>query len=255
MSVRPSRLMMRVALALAGVSILLTPWERLAWVGPGGFLVLLALALLDLIGLRLAISPPVAEHEIPPMAALGRAFTVKLKIRNPAGRRLTGMVREVLPAGCEPPLWIEPLTIGPRQTALLERTLKIATRGDHALGPLWVRWPGWFHLLERQMASAAPAVIKIMPPSAIASESLEKDRRAEKLLMDKESRHRLQGEGTEFESLDEYRPGHDSRRVDWRASARHRRLIVRRYVEEQHRDLVVLMDCGRLIGSPNDHQT
>ena len=41
---------------------------------------------------------------------------------------------------------------------------------------------------------------------------------------------------TEFESLSEFREGDDPRRIDWRATARYRRPIVRRFqVERQKR--------------------
>jgi uncharacterized protein (DUF58 family) len=55
--------------------------------------------------------------------------------------------------------------------------------------------------------------------------------------------------GIEFESLAEYRLGDDPRRIDWRATARHCRPIVRRFQVEQHRDLMLVVDCGRLMGA------
>ena len=67
--------------------------------------------------------------------------------------------------------------------------------------------------------------------------------------MDKSTRTRQHGVGTEFESLTEYREGDDPRRIDWRTAARVGHLVVRRYQIERHRDVILLIDCGRLMGA------
>jgi uncharacterized protein (DUF58 family) len=69
------------------------------------------------------------------------------------------------------------------------------------------------------------------------------------LMVDKPTRARQHRVGTEFESLSEYRHGDDPRRIDWRASARFGYPIVRHYQIERHRDVVILVDCGRLMGA------
>ncbi|HTI52033.1 MAG TPA: DUF58 domain-containing protein, partial [Planctomycetaceae bacterium] len=79
--------------------------------------------------------------------------------------------------------------------------------------------------------------------------SLQQDERAELLQLDKVSRTRHQGAGTEFEMLSEYRPGDDPRRIDWRTTARYRRPVVRRFQIERHRDVMIVIDCGRLMGA------
>ena len=52
---------------------------------------------------------------------------------------------------------------------------------------------------------------------------------------------RLRGIGSEFESLRDYEQGDDIRRIDWKATAKHRRLITRNYEVEPFRN-VLLMD-------------
>src|SRR5690606_33697824 len=66
------------------------------------------------------------------------------------------------------------------------------------------------------------------------------------------TRTRQYGSGTEFDSLHPFREGDDPRRIDWRATARHRMPVVRRYQVERHRDVMILIDCGRLMGSATD---
>ena len=60
---------------------------------------------------------------------------------------------------------------------------------------------------------------------------------------------RARGEGSEFESLREYVHGDDPRHLDWRASARRGRLIVRRYQTERRHTVIVAVDTGRLMAA------
>ena len=60
-------------------------------------------------------------------------------------------------------------------------------------------------------------------------------------------RMRLAGEGTEFESLREYHEGDDFRDIDWKASARRGRPIVRTFELERSQTMVLAIDAGRLM--------
>lgn len=55
------------------------------------------------------------------------------------------------------------------------------------------------------------------------------------------------GRGTEFDSLREYTPDDEFRTVNWKATARAGRPIVNQYQVEQSRDLLLMIDCGRLM--------
>jgi uncharacterized protein (DUF58 family) len=55
------------------------------------------------------------------------------------------------------------------------------------------------------------------------------------------------GRGTEFDSLREYTPDDEYRTVNWKATARAGRPIVNQYQVEQSRDLMLMIDCGRLM--------
>jgi len=56
---------------------------------------------------------------------------------------------------------------------------------------------------------------------------------------------RLRGQGGEFERLREYRREDELRYVDWKATAKHSRLISREFTVERNQNVVVLLDCGR----------
>ena len=58
------------------------------------------------------------------------------------------------------------------------------------------------------------------------------------------------GLGTAFDSIREYVDGDDVRRVNWLATARMRSPMINQYRIEQDRDVICLIDCGRLMGAP-----
>lgn len=58
-------------------------------------------------------------------------------------------------------------------------------------------------------------------------------------------RSRTRGLGMEFESLREYAEGDDYRKVDWKASARRGKLVVRQYEQERNQSVVICIDVGR----------
>ena len=95
----------------------------------------------------------------------------------------------------------------------------------------------------------------MLPETFSSEQRLLKDHLAEIALLEKLTKSRQHGVGTEFESLMEFRDGDDPRRIDWRTSARYRRPIVRRYQIERHRDVMILFDCGRLMGTETDRGT
>jgi uncharacterized protein (DUF58 family) len=73
-------------------------------------------------------------------------------------------------------------------------------------------------------------------------------------------RSRRLGTDNEFERLRDYIEGDDPRHIDWRATARRRKLTCRAYQLNQSQRIMFLIDCGRLMAgdtglglSPLDH--
>jgi uncharacterized protein (DUF58 family) len=55
---------------------------------------------------------------------------------------------------------------------------------------------------------------------------------------------RMRGQGLEFRSLRDYQEGDSIRAVDWRATSRRRKVIIREYQEERDQQLLFLLDSG-----------
>lgn len=61
------------------------------------------------------------------------------------------------------------------------------------------------------------------------------------------------GSGLEFDQLREYQPGDDIRFIDWNSSARHDTVMVREYIEERNRTIMLVVDGSgsQFYGSSN----
>jgi uncharacterized protein (DUF58 family) len=57
--------------------------------------------------------------------------------------------------------------------------------------------------------------------------------------------YQQRGEGTDFKQLSEYRSGDPVRQIDWRATLRFEKLIVREFQSERDQCVLLLIDCGR----------
>ncbi|MDZ4153919.1 DUF58 domain-containing protein, partial [Methylicorpusculum sp.] len=59
-----------------------------------------------------------------------------------------------------------------------------------------------------------------------------------------DARSRLKGSGFEFDQIREYQQGDDVRFIDWRSSARMNKLLVKEYIEERNRTIMLAVDCS-----------
>ncbi|MCY3021946.1 MAG: DUF58 domain-containing protein [Planctomycetota bacterium] len=153
------------------------------------------------------------------------------------------------PAAAEPDYWLQEARLPAGGEHALELQLRVPTRGLHVFGPVWLRLRGRFGVLEGQRSYACSGAVKVVPDTAVSEEAFYKTAKDAMRLLDQLTRTRLRGAGTEFECLAEFRDGDDPRRIDWHSSARLQRLVIRQYQVERHRDVMIALDCGRLMGA------
>ncbi len=60
-----------------------------------------------------------------------------------------------------------------------------------------------------------------------------------------DSRSALKGTGFEFDQIREYQSGDDVRFIDWKASSRHNNLLVKQYIEERIRTILLAVDVSQ----------
>jgi uncharacterized protein (DUF58 family) len=187
---------------------------------------------------------------VPPVAGRDAPFEVALRVRCEGVSRVRGLLRTVVPTEAEPRIWISDFRHeGISETREFCARFRIGTRGQFEFGPPSVALSGPCRALEALWDVGNKNRVKVYPEGLVAEDDLSQNLAAEIQILDRRSRSKRRSVGTEFESISEFRAGDDPRRIDWRATARTRRLVVRRFQVEQHQDVFVLIDCGRLMGS------
>jgi uncharacterized protein (DUF58 family) len=122
------------------------------------------------------------------------------------------------------------------------------TRGCFSWGSLQLRYHSLLGLWERQKTVDAPAQARVYP-NLIALERYHLLARANRLGALGIRKVRLRGGSWEFESLRDYAHGDDVRLIDWKATARRRKGIVRNHQPERNQTVLILVDCGRLMNA------
>lgn len=188
------------------------------------------------------------SREVARVLSLGVATEVRLSVRNPSGRRLAFKVADTPPLGSrfEPDDAVLSAVAMPRKLCELRYSVVPQRRGRHGFGDIEISHSSLLGLWCVRQRYARPAEIQVFP-------NIEALRRFELLarvnnLSELGVRSvRMKGEGTEFERLRDYRPGDEPRQVDWKASRRFDKLIVREMGQERNQNIVLLIDMGRMM--------
>jgi uncharacterized protein (DUF58 family) len=127
-----------------------------------------------------------------------------------------------------------------------------ARRGEARFAPaqlrLRSRW-GWCELLERL---GAEELRRVYPDfSQVARYAwLAGDRRLQEIGI---KTYQQRGEGTDFKQLAEYRYGDPVRHIDWKATLRLGKPIIREFQDERDQCILLLIDCGRRMRADERH--
>jgi uncharacterized protein (DUF58 family) len=152
-----------------------------------------------------------------------------------------GAVRDVLPPGVVADGHQAPLAF--EDSTTIDYRLEATLRGDLALGDVFLRVEGPWGLCGRQFALPCPQTVKVFPDlTALTKDALALARANED---DARRKVPIKSEGREFESLREYRTGDDRRSIDWKATARRSRTMVRVHQPERNQAVLLMLDCGR----------
>lgn len=186
------------------------------------------------------------EREAPETFAVGRPTECGYRWRNASGHSARLTVREVRPAILGGPMPSRGLAVPAHGTARERLPVAAVHRGREREGWLAVRSLGPLGLVYRQGRIPLPWAVTVypaMPASRLKASLAEAVRRKES----GRRAHRRLGEGRQFESLREWVPGDDTRHIDWKASARRRKVITRQFEEERRQQVMLVIDAGRLL--------
>jgi uncharacterized protein (DUF58 family) len=245
----PTRRLAAVA-ALASVAMLAVPG--------GGVLVELVavnggLALVALVDALLAPAPgsvPV-ERTLPGAVTLGARAEISWTVRNPRRRSVRVALADELAPSLRADTRRATARIPSGGTLEAATEIRPARRGRFVLTELVVRVDGPLGLGARQAAVVVPGVLHVYPSFRSKDEAELRIRKARITDVGLRSARGLGG-GTEFDRLRDYSVDDEFRRVDWAATARAGRPIVREYRAERNQTVLVLLDNGRVMAGRVD---
>ena len=187
------------------------------------------------------------QRETPPAFSLGRSLPVTYRWLSHLPRRTTVQVVEALPPilsladGVERTLVLEP------ESPLYERhDVRPVARGKGGEGALHLRVLSPWGLAWRSLRIALPWQVTVYPTlvgASLRALPTQAQRRREAGLRNV----RRLGEGRVFESLREWVQGDDTRTIDWKATARRGKPMVRQYEDERRQQVLIVIDAGRML--------
>ncbi|MFA7587505.1 MAG: DUF58 domain-containing protein, partial [Novosphingobium sp.] len=213
-----------IALA-APLALLLAAVAPQAWIAAPAFggAVLLVVLADGLLAGRLEQ----ARLDVPAHVEVGEAAQIRFSASFSRGR----------PAMVEAALSLDPRLVADGRAAMSLREqdggwqgmlpFTARRRGTGLVDHAWLRWTGPLGLGARQASRPFAEAVQVRPNIAqVRSPSLQAFLRDAQFGM---IARRIRGEGSQFESLTDYQPGMDRRRIDWKRSARHAQLFAREY--------------------------
>lgn len=236
------RLMWAVGLLIAaGLVVGIVGAGYSAWAA--ALICLLAAAIFD--GWTVAQrAEPTVDRTVDRSLALGVDTEVELTIRFPDGRPARIELADGVPPQMEADDVEIDATVGGESTLRINYPICPAVRGTWQFEPAHVRVHGPLGLMSRQIRCGDTEEVRVVPNFRAVSHY------ALMALADRKGQIgvrqlRRRGEGMEFDCLREYREGDQLRQIDWKATARHRRVIARQYEDERNQQVVLVFDCGR----------
>jgi uncharacterized protein (DUF58 family) len=214
-------------------------------VGIAAGIVLLALVLADhAAALRLADLAVERRHH--PRLYLGDDNVIELVVENRSRRPVAVRLRDTPPVAFRTSALFFSGAVPPMESAVFRYTTRPTARGRFRFGAVTLRWRTPLGLLWRQRTlpleeevAVYPNLLEVEKYDLLARKGLLREmglRRARQL-----------GRGTEFESLRDYQPDDDYRRINWKATARRHRPITTLYETERSQRLIVMLDLGRMM--------
>ncbi|MEE8526537.1 MAG: DUF58 domain-containing protein [Thermoanaerobaculia bacterium] len=189
------------------------------------------------------------DLEIPRLLYVGTGGEAVARLALPIARPVAAEVALDLDEIFEP--------VEPRRLMLAAEAVEIRLpltprrRGPADVETLWVRFDGPLGLLRRSVRRPIDEVVRVVADVPRVRGVALRFLNARDARVGLKIEHYL-GDGSEFESLREFTTGLDPRSIDWKASARHTRLLSREFRAERNHPIVLGIDTGRLMAEPLD---
>ncbi|HEX7377514.1 MAG TPA: DUF58 domain-containing protein [Pirellulales bacterium] len=246
----PHRPLVYLAMLPAALSLLLllprftrddTSWYPLLLIDAALALV----AAVDLLSLPRGKSFGV-DRETQRVASLGKPHAVTLIVSNYSRFARFVSVRDDVPHELRATPEDFQLSLTSRSRAVLQYQLHSARRGAFTLPAVHLRVRSRWGLWQRFLDYELPSTIHVYPDMKQVSQYAMLAR-ANRLSLLGVRRTRKIGQDNEFERLRDYTPDDNYKHIDWRTTARRRKLTVKDFQANQSQRLIFLLDCGRMM--------
>jgi len=188
------------------------------------------------------------ERRVEDRLHIGVDAEVTLVLRNRSGRRIRVELRDAPPLDLGDGELGEPLWLEIDEERRFPYTVRPCDRGRYTWDEVWIRWWSEGRIWARRHRYPLRSMVAVWPDiRALTDVSALMIRKLYSELGIKEQRRR--GRGTEFDHIKEHTPDDGTTGIDWKATARRCKPMVRTYRVEQNHDVVIGLDTGRLMGS------
>ncbi len=186
------------------------------------------------------------HRKTPARFLCGRASAIHLSIENHSALPILLQLRDEIPDSFILDNVFELVRVEAHQTIQVSYTIHPTRRGLQSFGKCVARVSSPGAWIWKELSWDIEETVKVYPDFQLIPE----ERLTAKMLLKDwhvKRPRKKRGEGHEFESLRPYVTGDDTRHVDWKASARRQKLIVRQLQVERGQQIAIMLDCGRLM--------
>jgi uncharacterized protein (DUF58 family) len=246
----PSRALILVLIGIGAVLAVLssvdTPESTIFQAAMASGAVLLALLVIDgylsLSAWRRA--PLTLKRQLPRAFAVGAPVTVGLSLENSGARRYSGRLFDMADASMDTPSMPLDFALEAGQRQTLQFKITPTRRGLKRFDPAQIRLRSNFGLLDLNLQVGGSDSRRVFPNFELhaAFAWLTGKRRLADIGI-KSIRRR--GSATEFDQLQDYQAGDAIRHIDWKATLKHQRPVVRKFQDDRDQSVMFLLDCGR----------
>ena len=191
------------------------------------------------------------ERDLPRVVTLGSSAEVTWRVRNRRSRAFRIAVADELAPSLRAGSRRFRGRVPARGVLTVSTTIDPSRRGRFRPAELAWRVDGPLGLAARQGRSRLPATVRVYPRFRSREEAELRIDRARILEVGLRSA-KGRGGGTDFDQLREYTVDDESRRIDWSATARAGRPIVRTFRAERNQNVIVAFDNGRVMAGRVD---
>lgn len=242
----PTRRLLTLALLPAGLTfpLLLGPWALAPVLLVD--LLLAAAALFDLTTLpaQRAFSPQRTAGRV---ASLKMPHPVSLTLTHHGRRPCRVSIRDGVPPQLNPqPAEFSHVLIPPHRRAVFDYRLQPARRGAFTIDQLHLKALSRLGLFKRFLRYPLETIVHVYPDMKQLAQYAVLAR-INQLSQLGVRRTRRIGQDHDFERLRDYTPDDNYKHIDWRATARRRKLTVRQFQSSQSQRVIFLVDCGRMM--------